>query len=199
VAGELEVISDTITAADDDLVRRLAAAWLLGYDSPATRRNYALDMIGWLTFCAVADATGSLAEGAAAHVAAVASGEVPTASGLSRLPAADAAVMSDPAGDGADRDRAVLRHSGHPMWAWNSYSYGQGQSTAAESPVMGCPAKFGRVISPCYPMMRLTSAAAAFSSCSRSMRITVAGEGCWPFFFPVAMMRRAAMSRRLIS
>src|ERR1035437_1004736 len=31
------------------------------------------------------------------------------------------------------------------------------------------------------------------------MRITVAGEGCWPFFFPVAMTRRPAMSRRLIS
>ena len=40
---------------------------------------------------------------------------------------------------------------------------------------------------------------AAFSSWSRSMRRTVAGEGCWPFFFPVAMTSRAAMSRRLSS
>ena len=29
------------------------------------------------------------------------------------------------------------------------------------------------------------------------MRITVAGDGCWPFFFPVAMTSRAAMSRAL--
>jgi hypothetical protein len=29
--------------------------------------------------------------------------------------------------------------------------------------------------------------------------MTVAGEGCWPFFSPVAVTSRAAMSRRLIS
>ena len=32
---------------------------------------------------------------------------------------------------------------------------------------------------------------------SRSMRRTVAGEGCWPFFLPLVMTSRAAMSRRL--
>src|SRR6516162_5552925 len=31
------------------------------------------------------------------------------------------------------------------------------------------------------------------------MRSTVAGEGCWPFFLPVAMTSRVAMSRRLSS
>jgi hypothetical protein len=40
-------------------------------------------------------------------------------------------------------------------------------------------------------------ASAARSSCSRSMRSTVAGEGCRPFFLSVAMARRPAMSRRL--
>jgi hypothetical protein len=43
------------------------------------------------------------------------------------------------------------------------------------------------------------AAAAAFSSWSRSMRRTVAGEGCWPFFVPRVMTRRAAMSRRLLA
>ena len=32
-------------------VLRLLAARLLGYQSPATRRNYALDMTAWLGFC----------------------------------------------------------------------------------------------------------------------------------------------------
>jgi len=52
VAGELEVIPGTITAGAGDPVRRLVAAWLLGYESAATRRNYALDMTAWLGFCA---------------------------------------------------------------------------------------------------------------------------------------------------
>jgi hypothetical protein len=30
------------------------------------------------------------------------------------------------------------------------------------------------------------------------MRMTVAAEGCWPFFLPVVMTSRAAMSRRLL-
>ncbi|WP_159106835.1 hypothetical protein [Streptomyces rishiriensis] len=29
------------------------------------------------------------------------------------------------------------------------------------------------------------AAVVAFSSCSRSIRMAVAGEGCWPFFVPV--------------
>ena len=47
--------------------------------------------------------------------------------------------------------------------------------------------------------LQTAAAAAVFSSCSRSIRITIAGEGCWPFFLLVAMSSRAAMSRGLIS
>ena len=32
------------------------------------------------------------------------------------------------------------------------------------------------------PPTGTAAGAAAFSSCSRSIRSTVAGEGCWPFF-----------------
>lgn len=35
----------------DDPVRRLAAAWLLGYDSKNTRTAYARDLSDWLAFC----------------------------------------------------------------------------------------------------------------------------------------------------
>jgi hypothetical protein len=44
-----------------------------------------------------------------------------------------------------------------------------------------------------------SAVATAFSSWSRSIRITVAGDGCCPFFFPVEMTSRDAMSRRLSS
>jgi integrase/recombinase XerD len=40
-----------LPAVDTDPVRRLVAAWLLAYSSPATRRAYAADMIAWLGFC----------------------------------------------------------------------------------------------------------------------------------------------------
>ena len=52
MTGELEVIPGLAAAAADDPVRRLVAAWLLGYQSPATRRAYAADMTAWLAFCA---------------------------------------------------------------------------------------------------------------------------------------------------
>jgi integrase/recombinase XerD len=51
MTGELEVIPGPAAAAADDPVRRLVAAWLLGYQSPATRRAYAADMTAWLAFC----------------------------------------------------------------------------------------------------------------------------------------------------
>ena len=51
MAGELEAIPGPVEAAAGDPVHRLVAAWLLGYQSPATRRNYALDMTAWLGFC----------------------------------------------------------------------------------------------------------------------------------------------------
>ena len=46
-----QAVHSPIEAAADNPVRRLVAAWLLGYQSPATRRNYALDITGWLSFC----------------------------------------------------------------------------------------------------------------------------------------------------
>jgi integrase/recombinase XerD len=36
---------------DEDHLHRLVAAWLLGYESPATRRNYGGDLAAWLSFC----------------------------------------------------------------------------------------------------------------------------------------------------
>jgi hypothetical protein len=51
VAGDIEVRPDTLPAAGDDSMRRLVAAWLLGYESRATRRNYGLDLAAWLDFC----------------------------------------------------------------------------------------------------------------------------------------------------
>jgi integrase/recombinase XerD len=51
VTAELEVIPGTLPAVDEDPIRRLVAAWLLGYESRATRRNYGLDLAAWLGFC----------------------------------------------------------------------------------------------------------------------------------------------------
>ena len=39
------------TAAGEASILRLVAAWLLGYESPATRRNYGADLAAWLGFC----------------------------------------------------------------------------------------------------------------------------------------------------
>jgi integrase/recombinase XerD len=46
------VIPGPVPAAGGDRVRPLVAAWLLGYQSPATRRSYALDAAAWVAFCA---------------------------------------------------------------------------------------------------------------------------------------------------
>lgn len=51
MTAELEPAPAPLPAVDDDPVRRLVAAWLLGYASPATRRAYAGDMTAWLAFC----------------------------------------------------------------------------------------------------------------------------------------------------
>jgi integrase/recombinase XerD len=51
VAADLELTPGRLPAAGDDRARRLSAAWLLGYPSLATRRNYALDLAAWLGFC----------------------------------------------------------------------------------------------------------------------------------------------------
>jgi integrase/recombinase XerD len=49
--SDLETIRSSVPAGADDLLRRLVAAWLLGFESQATRRNYGLDMTMWLGFC----------------------------------------------------------------------------------------------------------------------------------------------------
>jgi integrase/recombinase XerD len=51
VPAEIEVRAESLPAAGDDPIRRLVAGWLLGYESAATRRNYGLDVMGWLGFC----------------------------------------------------------------------------------------------------------------------------------------------------
>ena len=51
MTAELEVTPGSLPAAGDDSIRRLVAAWLLGYESPATRRNYGADLAAWLRFC----------------------------------------------------------------------------------------------------------------------------------------------------
>ena len=56
MTADLEVIPGPLPASAGDPVRRLVAAWLLGYASPATRRSYALNMTAWLGFC---DAVGT--------------------------------------------------------------------------------------------------------------------------------------------
>ena len=51
MTGDLELAPGSLPVLGDDRVWRLVAAWLLGYESKATRRNYALDLSGWLGFC----------------------------------------------------------------------------------------------------------------------------------------------------
>jgi integrase/recombinase XerD len=51
VTAELEVLTGPLPAVGGDPVRRLVAAWLLGYESRATRRSYGADLAAWLAFC----------------------------------------------------------------------------------------------------------------------------------------------------
>jgi integrase/recombinase XerD len=51
VTGDLQVVPGSLLTVLDDQLRRLVAAWLLGYESKATRRNYTLDVTAWLSFC----------------------------------------------------------------------------------------------------------------------------------------------------
>lgn len=48
---DIEVRAGSLPASGKDPIRRLVAAWLLGYESRATRRNYGLDLTAWLEFC----------------------------------------------------------------------------------------------------------------------------------------------------
>ena len=51
MTSELEAAPGPVEAATGDPGQHLVAAWLLGYQSPANRRNYALDITAWLGFC----------------------------------------------------------------------------------------------------------------------------------------------------
>jgi integrase/recombinase XerD len=51
MTGDVEVMPGSLAATSGDPVHRSVAAWLLGYESQATRRNYALDITAWLGFC----------------------------------------------------------------------------------------------------------------------------------------------------
>jgi integrase/recombinase XerD len=51
MTADLQVTPGSLPAFGDDRLARLVAAWLLGYESQATRRNYGLDLTGWLRFC----------------------------------------------------------------------------------------------------------------------------------------------------
>ena len=51
MTADLEPAPAPLPAVNDDPVRRLVAAWLLGYASPSTRRAYAADLAAWLAFC----------------------------------------------------------------------------------------------------------------------------------------------------
>ena len=112
MSADLDAIEEVFAGYEGPLKISLCGPWTLAATIELARTlNPVLADPG-----AVADLAGSLAEGAAAHVAqvakrvpgaqllvqldepalaAVANGEVPTASGLSRLAAVDAAVMSD--------------------------------------------------------------------------------------------------------
>jgi integrase/recombinase XerD len=47
----LDLFSCRLPAATTDPIRRMIAAWLLGFTSPHTRRAYATDLDRWLDFC----------------------------------------------------------------------------------------------------------------------------------------------------
>ena len=112
MSADLDAIEDVFAGYEGPFKISLCGPWTLAatVELPRTLNPLLSDQ------GAVADLAGSLVEATAAHVAevakripgadllvqfdepalaAVARGEVPTASGLSRLPAADAAVMSD--------------------------------------------------------------------------------------------------------
>jgi methionine synthase II (cobalamin-independent) len=112
LSSDLDALEEALSGYEGPLKVSLCGPWTLAATIELPRTlNAAVSDSG-----AVADIAASLAEAAAAHVAevarrvpgarvvlqfdepalgAVARGEVPTASGLSRLPAIDAAVMAD--------------------------------------------------------------------------------------------------------
>jgi methionine synthase II (cobalamin-independent) len=112
LSADLDVLEEQLTGYEGPLKISLAGPWTLAASIELGRTLQPLLSDNG----AVADLTASLAEAAAAHVAevakrvpgaklvvqldepslaAVAYGEVPTASGLSRIPVPDVAVMSD--------------------------------------------------------------------------------------------------------
>lgn len=112
LSSDLDALEEVLSGFEGPLKVSLCGPWTLAATIELPRTlNAAVSDSG-----AVADIAGSLAEAAAAHVAevtrrvpgaqvvlqfdepalgAVARGEIPTASGLSRIPAVDAAVMAD--------------------------------------------------------------------------------------------------------
>jgi methionine synthase II (cobalamin-independent) len=115
LSSDLDALEEVLSGYEGPLKISLCGPWTLAATIELPRTlNAALSDSG-----AVDDLTGSLAEAAAGHVAevarrvpgaqlivqfdepalaAVARGEIPTASGLSRLPAIDAAVLADQLG-----------------------------------------------------------------------------------------------------
>jgi len=112
LSSDLDAMEEVLAGYEGPLKISLCGPWTLAATIELPKRLDAALADGG----AVADLAGSLAEAAAAHVAevakrvpgaglvvqfdepalaAVAAGEVPNASGLSRLPAVDAAVMAD--------------------------------------------------------------------------------------------------------
>ena len=134
MSADLDAIEEVFSGYEGPFKISLCGPWTLAATIELPRTlNAVLSDSG-----AVADLTGSLAEAAVAHaaemakrvpgadlviqfdepaLAAVARGEVPTASGLSRLPAVDAAVMSDRLGTvvGAARRYSVVHCCASPV------------------------------------------------------------------------------------
>ena len=76
---------------------------------------------------------------------------------ITSQPAAGGSFSAWGPGQGRTRPARHTTDSTRPpggVWAWNSYSYGQWQSTAAESPDLGIRRlRPSCAISPCYPTM----------------------------------------------
>jgi len=53
------------------------------------------------------------------------------------------------------------------------------------------------VVRSLHPLIRRPRPLRRFSHRARAACASVAGDGCWPFFFPAVMPRRSAISRRL--
>jgi hypothetical protein len=97
---------------------------------------------------------------------------------------------------------AIMRHGRWRSARWRAATSKKAACGPTTPPNDGCDqntAERGR--EPASPLVEANQSLADVSSAawswSRRMRRTVAGEGCWPFFLPLVMTSRAAMSRRL--